>query len=114
MKVKTACELFEIPRSSFYFFLSRGENTKDLELIEKIKKIAYDHSGIGCRKITYILRREGWKVNHKKVYRLYKELDLGNRQKSRRKKKVSRDKEYKKPEAGFVNDLWSLNMYLSL
>jgi len=39
----------------------------------------------GYRRLCVLLRREGWVVNHKKVYRLYTEEGLTVRQKRRRK-----------------------------
>jgi len=34
----------------------------------------------GYRRIHVLLRREGWRVNAKQVYRLYREMDLQLRQ----------------------------------
>jgi putative transposase len=43
---------------------------------ERIKKIAYEKRRFGYRRIHMILKRDGEKINHKKVYRIYKELGL--------------------------------------
>ena len=37
----------------------------------------------GCRRLTVLLRREGWRVNPKRVYRLYTEDGLTVRTKTR-------------------------------
>ena len=42
-------------------------------LRHRIKEIAASRIFFGYRRITVLLRREGWKVNSKRVYRLYKE-----------------------------------------
>ena len=39
----------------------------------------------GYRRLHVLLRREGWRVNHKRVYRLYREEGLGIRVKRRKK-----------------------------
>ena len=38
------------------------------------------------RRLHVLLRREGWKVNHKLVYRIYREEELEVRTKKRRKR----------------------------
>ena len=40
----------------------------------------------GYRRLTVMLRREGWKVNIKRVYRLYREDNLGVRTAKRKKR----------------------------
>jgi putative transposase len=54
-----------------------------------------------------LLRREGWKVNHKKVYRLYKLEGLSLRLK-KTKKRVSRLRVVQ-PQAQHPNERWSLD-----
>lgn len=66
--IKTACKRLEMPRASFY----RETRGKDSSLLSKIKEFALRFPAYGYRKITELLRREGMKVNHKRVYRLYK------------------------------------------
>jgi putative transposase len=38
----------------------------------RIREIAQTRVSYGFRRIHVMLQREGWKVNHKRVYRLYK------------------------------------------
>jgi putative transposase len=47
----------------------------------------------GYRRVHVLLRREGWKINHKKTHRVYNELDLQLRNKTpkRRVKAKLRD-----------------------
>jgi len=50
---------------------------KDEEIREKITDIYYKHKGIyGYRRITIELNRAGYRINHKKVYRIMKEEEL--------------------------------------
>lgn len=46
-----------------------------------MREIAETRVRYGYRRIHVLLRREGWDVNAKRVYRLYKELGLQLRQK---------------------------------
>lgn len=70
--IKTACMRLEMPRASFY----RKVRKKDSSLLSKIKEVAFKFPSYGYRKITELLRREGMKVNHKRVYRLYRVAGL--------------------------------------
>lgn len=67
VSVAVLCRRFGIPRASFY----RKSTRDDTELFERIKKIASEHSAWGYRMVWAELRRQGIRVNHKKVYRVY-------------------------------------------
>jgi putative transposase len=45
-------------------------------LAARIKEIAETRVRYGYRRVHVLLRREGWEINAKRVYRLYKELGL--------------------------------------
>ena len=45
-------------------------------LIKEIHKLAIRHSRYGYRRITVLLKREGFKVNKKRVYRIWKSEGL--------------------------------------
>ncbi|MDP7675280.1 MAG: IS3 family transposase, partial [Dehalococcoidia bacterium] len=51
---------------------------KDRELSEEIRKQVKrrKHRKYGYRRITKILRRLGWRVNHKRIYRLWSMYDF--------------------------------------
>jgi putative transposase len=53
------------------------------------------------------LRYEGWKVNHKKVYRLYKEEHLELRRKAKKRLKSELRGPVQKPVA--PNELWTMD-----
>ena len=42
----------------------------------RIRDFATSRVRYGYRRIQILLQREGWKVNHKRVYRLYKQEGL--------------------------------------
>lgn len=48
-----------------------------------MKEIAETRVRYGYRRVHVLLRREGWTVNHKRTYKLYKELGLQLRSKLR-------------------------------
>lgn len=50
--------------------------TYSADLKSRIKGICETHIRYGYRRVYFILHRDGWLVNKKKVYRLYRELGL--------------------------------------
>ena len=50
-----------------------------------MREIAETKRRYGCPRIYVRLRREGWRVNHKKVERLYRDEGLSLRRRARKK-----------------------------
>ncbi len=55
-----------------------------------------------------MLRREGWPINHKRVYRLYRDMGLQMRHKTPRRRVKAKLREDRQP-AVQVNDCWSMD-----
>jgi len=55
----------------------------------RIREIALDRRRFGCQRIHVVLRREGWKVNRKRVHRLYRLEGPQVRMRVRRRKRLS-------------------------
>lgn len=63
------CRAFGFSRSS-----QRYQTVKDDEaLCKRLRELAVERRRFGYRRLHILLRREGWAINHKKLYRLYKE-----------------------------------------
>ena len=62
----------------------------------------------GYRRLHVLLRREGWAVNHKRVYRLYSQEGLMLRTK-KPKRHVSCRKRMERPVAAGVDESWSMD-----
>ncbi len=78
-----ACQALQLSRSSFY----RGVTDRlqrDKPVIDRLNSIVSKHSRWGFWKCYYWMRQHGDSYNHKKVWRVYKDLDLNL---PRRKKK---------------------------
>ncbi len=52
----------------------KGKRRSQAALVKRIKEIAETRVRYGYRRVHVLLRREGWEVNAKRIYRLYKEL----------------------------------------
>ncbi len=83
MRLRRIRELFSLSPSSLYYHPSRKE---DPQLLAKLKEIALKYPSYGYRRCWALLRKMGFKVNIKKVYRLYREAGLQRPQRRRRKK----------------------------
>src|SRR5947208_17190664 len=71
-------ELGRVSRSGFYGFAEDGpaRPDRDMELRGAIHRIALEWPSYGRPRITAALRRQGWRVNPKRVYRLLREDNL--------------------------------------
>jgi len=74
----------------------------------RIRDIAQTRMRYGYFRIYILLRREGWVVNHKRVYRLHREDGLGLRLK-RPRRHVSAAQRERQPAALAPNELWSMD-----
>ena len=78
LSVQRMPELGRVSRSSFYRFHPDGkpDADRDMELRDAIQRIALEWPSYRRPGITAQLRRQGWRVNPKRVYRLMREDNL--------------------------------------
>jgi len=104
VSARRACGLLDLSRSSFYY---AAEPSGDAPLREALRKLAAQRRRFGYRRLAVLLQREGWRVNHKRVFRLYQEERLQVR---RRIKKHTAKWRGDKPVAPTgINQRWSLD-----
>jgi hypothetical protein len=99
-----ACGLVGITR-----WINRYQSRRDPqnELRQRLRDLAGNRPRYGYRRLTVMLRREGWKVNTKRVYRIYREENLGVR--TAKRKKRSAHSPVPLPEATRPNQRWSMD-----
>ena len=73
-----------------------------------MKEICETRVRYGYRRVHVLLRREGWMVNHKKTYKLYKELGLQLRAKVP-KRRVKAKLRVDRQAASRSNDVWAMD-----
>ncbi len=78
LTVERMVELGAVSRSSFYRFEADGDPgpDPDMYLRDAIQRIALEWPSYGRPRITAELRRRGWTVNAKRVYRIMREDNL--------------------------------------
>jgi len=74
----------------------------------RIREIAAVRIRYGYKRIHILLQREGWEINHKRVYRLYCEEGLNLRRK-RPRKRTSEYLRITRERARNINDCWSMD-----
>jgi putative transposase len=71
------CALAKVSRAGFYRFPSaRSGGDAEIELRDAMQRIALEFPSYGWPRMTEELKRRGWAVNHKRVYRLMREDNL--------------------------------------
>ena len=101
---RRACRVIPIARSS-QRYQSRAKDQSALKI--RLRDLALGRVRYGYRRLHVLLQREGWRVNHKRVYRLYRQEGLSLRLKTR-KKRVS-GLRGPKPVATRPNECWSMD-----
>jgi putative transposase len=102
---RRACRVLKVERS-VYRYVSIAQD--QAYLIKRIREIAAIRVRYGYRRIHILLKREGWRVNHKRVYRLYRKEDLQMRLKVPRRR-VSIRLRKEEPIARRKNECWSMD-----
>lgn len=100
---RRACGLVGMSRSSARY---RGSGRDDRQLRERLRVLAGERRRFGYRRLHVLLAREGWVVNHKRVYRLYRAEGLSVRKRCR--KRVARER-CPRPELAGPNQRWALD-----
>jgi len=83
MSERHACRLMGLARSTKRYRLRRPG--RDAELRQRLRELAAKRMRFGYRRLAVLLARAGTRVNHKRVYRLYREERLAMRARHRRR-----------------------------
>lgn len=79
---RRACRAVKFPRSSIRY---KGRRADDPKLRSRLREIAMQRRRFGSPRLTVMLRREGFKINHKRVERIYAEEGLQVRKRKKRR-----------------------------
>ncbi len=102
--VTRACGLIGISRSLYRY---RSKRPAATALATRIRELAAVKRRYGYRRIHVLLKREGWTVNIKRTYRLYREAGLAVRRRSR--KRIGPFERKPLPKPNMVNISWSMD-----
>ena len=91
--ITVTCEVLGCARSSYYHQVT--ERPDETELKVAIKTVAAEWPTYGYRRITAQLQRQGWLVNHKRVQRLMRLMNI--QAKTKRQKRRTTNSEHDFP-----------------
>ncbi len=92
--MRKACAAIQLSR---VVYLYKSVARDDTALTMRMKEITQTRVHYGYRRVHVLLRREGFKDNHKRVYRLYRQLGLSLRHKRPRRNKAAQPRQPKIP-----------------
>jgi putative transposase len=75
LPISVQCRLLALSRSSYYYQL-QPESELNLYLMDLIDQQYTKHPFYGARQMTKYLRRQGYRVNHKRVERLMRKMGI--------------------------------------
>jgi putative transposase len=102
---RRACGTLGFPRASHRY---RSAADRRDELRGRLRDLAAARPSYGYRRLGLLLGREGWRVNHKLMFRLYQEEGLGlRRRRPRRRVSAARRAGVAQPQQ--TNESWSMD-----
>jgi putative transposase len=104
MSERRACKLIGCDRMTVRY---RSRRPDDPKLRERLRALAQERRRFGYRRLIIFLRREGFVVNHKRLFRIYREEGLLVRKRRGRKRAVG--SRVPMPVPRLPNDLWALD-----
>jgi putative transposase len=99
-----ACRLVGLDRSTLRYQRKRPD---DATVRQRLRELAAERRRFGYRRLGWMLAREGHAMNHKKLYRLYREEQLMVRRRRGRKRALGTRAPMTLPNA--INQRWSLD-----
>jgi putative transposase len=104
VSIRRACRALPVERSTYHY---RSGRAGQAQLTERSKEIAATRVRYGYRRI-YVLRRDGRRVNAKRVYRLSREMGLQLRHKTPKRRVKAKLREDRRP-ATRSNETWAMD-----
>ena len=104
MSERRACRITGCVRMTIRY---RSRRPNDRALRERLKALAHERRRFGYRRLHIFLKREGFAVNHKRLFRLYREERLTVRRRGGRKRALGTRAPMVVPQ--LPNDRWSLD-----
>ena len=87
---RRACEVLGQPRATQRYEVRTREEER--RLVARMHELVREHPRYGYRRMWALLRREGWRVNRKRVHRLWRKEGLKAPQQQRKKRNLGSGK----------------------
>ncbi len=99
-----ACALIGMDRSSYRYRSRVGD---DADVRHRLRELACERLRFGYRRLHILMGREGFEMNHKKLYRIYRDEGLAVRKRQRRRRITGTRRPLLVPRG--LNQRWSLD-----
>jgi putative transposase len=102
---RKSCRAFGVHLSTMRY---QSRRPRQEALRQRLRDLATARVQAGYRQLHVYLSREGWRINHKRVYRLYRDEGLSlRRRKPRRRRSAAR--RAGRPTPSRANELWAMD-----
>ena len=106
ISIRLACEIFQVSETCYRYDAKR--DAENDEVAEWLLRLTDNHRNWGFGLCYLYLRNvKGFKWNHKRIYRIYKELELNLRIKPRKRLVREKPEPLAVPES--INEVWSMD-----
>jgi len=105
VSIRFACATFSISETCYRY--QSKFSTENEEIADWLIRLTQNQRNWGFGMCFLYLRNRGFKWNHKRVYRIYRELELNLRIKTR--KRLVREKPEPLNEPATINECWSMD-----
>lgn len=105
LSIRRGCKIIGLSRTSFAY---KPKNNELNEIIrQRLKELAQKRRRFGCARLHVLLKREGFKINHKRTERIYRQEGLSLR--IRRRRKMASLLRVELPKPKHPNHIWSMD-----
>jgi len=101
---RRACSVVELPRATCRY---QSVMVEDPQLRKDLHELAAQRPRYGYRMLHGLLKRKGWSINHKLVYRIYRQEGLAVRRRLRKRVAASRRQHLDTPAK--PDERWSMD-----
>ncbi len=105
---RRACALVGVATCTTRYQSRRPDQTP---VRTRLKELAQERPRFGYRRLGVLLRREGHKINSKRVLRLYREENLKLR--TRKRKRVTSALRVKPMAPTTINQMWTMTLFMT-
>lgn len=104
MSERQACRAVKLSRATHQY---KARNKDDNQIINLLSALVDKHPSIGFWKCYHRLRKQGYQWNHKRVYRVYTQMNLNIRRRAKKRLPARVKQALFQPEQ--INQVWSLD-----
>lgn len=105
VSIRRACRVLEFDTSTYHYKSRRRDQA---DIAARIKDICATRVRYGYRRVHVMLTREGWDINMKRTYRIYRDLGLQLRNKTPKRRVKAKLRE-DRAAAVRPNDVWAMD-----